>query len=130
MKMRAPLFDGSTLVLSFSQASFLLAMKRLQAGFDLSLLRDAQPLTFRRRHGGVAAAPDARILRKIFYRDAARLPEGTSSPSVGEPDRNFKEYISSKKPNDHGYAISDLEWSRRVRRVSDQATISKMAVGR
>src|SRR5689334_13067032 len=29
-------------------------------------------------------------------------------------DKNLKEYVSTKEPNAHGYAVSNIEWSDRV----------------
>ena len=29
-------------------------------------------------------------------------------------DKNFKEYLSTKSPNEHGFAISDIQWSEQI----------------
>jgi hypothetical protein len=38
-------------------------------------------------------------------------------------DRNLKEYLSTEKPNDHGYAIANIEWSDDP--AATKVTISK-----
>ena len=61
--------------------------------------------------------------KDLYIANAARSPEGDLLTLGSLADRNFKEYLNTKAPNDHGYAIASIEWSDRI--GGTKATISK-----
>jgi hypothetical protein len=71
----------------------------------------------------VVAAPAPSFAKDLYIANAARTPDGDLVTIQSATDRNFKEYISSAKPNEHGYSISNLEWSEAPGRT--KVTISK-----
>jgi hypothetical protein len=125
MKMpRTVCLMAAPLVLILSQASFLLASEETPKRFDF----DRYSGMLNRSPFAVATAvtpvtPPPNFAKDLYIANAARLPEGDLVTIQSATDRNFKEYISSNKPNDHGYSISNLEWSDVPGRT--KATISK-----
>src|SRR5437763_8372693 len=59
-----------------------------------------------------AATPS--FAKDLYIANAARSPEGDLVTLASASDKNFKEYLSTKEPNLHGYAIANIEWSDRV----------------
>ena len=49
--------------------------------------------------------------KDLFIANAGHTPEGDSDTIMSLSDKNMKEYISTEKPNDHGYGIANIEWS-------------------
>jgi hypothetical protein len=68
-----------------------------------------------------AATPS--FAKDLYISNAARSPEGDLVTLASASDRNFKEYLSTKQPNEHGYAIANIEWSEHI--GATKATISK-----
>lgn len=68
-----------------------------------------------------AATPS--FAKDLYIANAARSPEGDLVTLASASDKNFKEYLSTKEPNLHGYAIANIEWSDRV--GATKVTISK-----
>ena len=68
-----------------------------------------------------AATPN--FAKDLFIANAARSPEGDMVTLNSASDRNFKEYLTTKGPNEHGYAIANIEWSERV--GATKVTVSK-----
>jgi hypothetical protein len=68
-----------------------------------------------------AATPN--FAKDLYIANAARSSEGDMLTLASLSDRNFKEYLTTKAPNEHGYAIASIEWSDRV--GGTKATISK-----
>ena len=68
-----------------------------------------------------AATPS--FAKDLYISNAARSPEGDMVTLSSASDRNFKEYLSTKQPNLHGYGIANIEWSDQV--GATKATISK-----
>src|SRR5438045_395973 len=68
-----------------------------------------------------AATPS--FAKDLYIANAARSPEGDLVTIASASDRNFKEYLSTKEPNTHGYAIANIEWSDRV--GATKVTVSK-----
>src|SRR5258707_14601597 len=101
MKMpRTLCLMAAPLVLIFSQASFLLASEETPKRFDFdrySGMLNRSP--FAVATAVVAAAPTPNFAKDLYIANAARLPEGDLVTIQSATDRNFKEYISSKKPN-------------------------------
>jgi hypothetical protein len=56
-----------------------------------------------------AATPN--FARDLYVANAAHTEEGDLVTIVSGSDRNSKEYLSTKGPNDHGYSISNIQWS-------------------
>ena len=68
-----------------------------------------------------AATPS--FAKDLYIANAARSPEGDMVTLGSASDRNFKEYLTTKGPNEHGYGIANIEWSDKV--GSTKVTISK-----
>lgn len=68
-----------------------------------------------------AATPN--FAKDLYIANAARSPEGDMVTLNSASDRNLKEYLTTKGPNEHGYAIANIEWSERV--GATKVTISK-----
>jgi len=68
-----------------------------------------------------AATPN--FAKDLYIANAARLPDEGVVTLASSTDKNMKEYLSTKAPNQHGYSISDIEWSDRV--GATKVTISK-----
>ncbi len=68
-------------------------------------------------------APTANFAKDLYVANAARLPDGDMATIQSAIDRNMKEYLTTKGPNEHGYAISNIEWSDKPGQTT--VTISK-----
>ena len=68
-----------------------------------------------------AAAPD--FAKGLYIANAARTPEADLVTVMSSDDKNVKEYLSTKAPNEHGYAIANIEWSNQP--GATKVTISK-----
>jgi hypothetical protein len=68
-----------------------------------------------------AATPS--FAKDLYIANAARSPDGDLVTLASASDKNFKEYLNTKQPNDHGYAVANIEWSERVGQT--KVTISK-----
>jgi len=68
-----------------------------------------------------AATPN--FAKDLFIANAARSPEGDMVTLNSASDRNFREYLTTKGPNEHGFAIANIEWSERV--GATKVTVSK-----
>lgn len=63
----------------------------------------------------VAPAPMApNFAKDLYIANAARLPGEGVVTLTSTTDKNMKEYLSTKGPNEHGYSVSNIEWSDRV----------------
>ncbi|CAN5166670.1 hypothetical protein BH20VER2_BH20VER2_07900 [soil metagenome] len=71
-----------------------------------------------------APAPVAPAFAKeLFVANAARLEDESVVTLHSTTDKNAKEYLSTKGPNENGYTIEDIQWSDRV--GATQVTIGK-----
>jgi hypothetical protein len=68
-----------------------------------------------------AATPN--FAKDLYVANAARLPDGDLVTVQSATDRNLKEYLTTRGPNEHGYAITNIEWSDKPART--KVTISK-----
>jgi len=68
-----------------------------------------------------AATPS--FAKDLYIANAARSQDGDLVTLASASDRNFKEYLSTKGPNDHGYGVANIEWSDQV--GGTKVTISK-----
>ena len=68
-----------------------------------------------------AATPN--FAKDLYVANAARLPDGDMVTIQSAIDRNLKEYLTTKGPNEHGYAVSNIEWSDKPGQT--KVTISK-----
>jgi hypothetical protein len=68
-----------------------------------------------------AAAPD--FAKGLYIANAARTPEADLVTVMSSDDKNVKEYLSTKAPNEHGYAIANIEWS-------NQPGATKVTIGK
>src|SRR5438105_4766963 len=68
------------------------------------------------------ATPD--FAKDLYVANAARSSDGGFVTIASATDRNFKEYLSTKEPNEHGFAISgDIQWSDQIGQT--KVTITK-----
>jgi hypothetical protein len=67
------------------------------------------------------ATPD--FAKDLFVANAARSGEGGFVTLTSATDRNFKEYLTTKGPNEHGWGISDIQWSDQIGQT--KVTITK-----
>jgi hypothetical protein len=49
--------------------------------------------------------------KDLFIANAAHTPEVDLVTIMSLSDKNMKEYMTTEKPNDHGYGIANIEWS-------------------
>jgi hypothetical protein len=76
----------------------------------------------------VATAPTQAALapswsKDLYVANAAHTPHVDLVTLMSVSDRNLKEYLSTEKPNDHGYGIANIEWSDDP--AATKVTISK-----
>lgn len=58
------------------------------------------------------AAPTPNFAKDLYVANVARTSDGALVTVQSAVDRNLKEYLTSKGPNEHGYAISgEIQWS-------------------
>lgn len=67
------------------------------------------------------ATPD--FAKDLFVANAAHSAAGDLVTIASASDKNFKEYLTTKGPNDNGYAIADIKWSDKVGQT--KVTITK-----
>ncbi len=72
-----------------------------------------------------AAAPVAEpdFARDLYVANAGKTDDGVLVTIASTTDRNLKEYLDTKGPNEHGFAITDIKWSDRPGET--KVTISK-----
>lgn len=68
-----------------------------------------------------AATPN--FAKDLYVANAARLTDGDMVTIQSATDRNLKEYLTTRGPNEHGYAVTNIEWSDKPART--KVTISK-----
>ena len=68
-----------------------------------------------------SATPD--FAKDLYVANAARSADGGFVTIAAATDRNLKEYLSTKGPNEHGFAISDIQWSDQIGQT--KVTITK-----
>ncbi|MBV9010091.1 MAG: hypothetical protein JO354_13145 [Verrucomicrobia bacterium] len=73
---------------------------------------DRSPFAVATAQTAQAAAPD--FARDWYVANAARLETGDLVTIASTTDKNFKEYLTTKEPNEHGIAISEIKWSDRL----------------
>jgi hypothetical protein len=66
-------------------------------------------------------APD--FARDLYVANAGKMEDGVFVTISSTTDRNMKEYLDTKGPNDNGYSITDIKWSDRPGET--KVTISK-----
>jgi len=68
-----------------------------------------------------AATPS--FARDLFVANAARIPGEDLVTIMSSSDKAQKEFLSTKGPNEHGYAIANIEWS-------DKPGATKVTIGK
>lgn len=125
--MKRSCFFRSVLFLSIF---LLLTIGVVQAGDDLPKrlafsryqgMLDRSPFAVASAVVAPEMAPD--VFRGLYVANAARMPEGDLVTIMSSDDKNVKEYLSTKGPNEHGYAIASIEWSEQP--GATKVTISK-----
>ncbi|MEY2439062.1 MAG: hypothetical protein QOI34_447 [Verrucomicrobiota bacterium] len=108
--------------------SFLAAMgfaadiipKRSEFGRYQAML-DHSPFAVATAAALPAATPS--FAKDLYIANAAKSSEGDMVTLASASDKNLKEYLTTKGPNEHGYAIANIEWSDKV--GATKVTISK-----
>jgi hypothetical protein len=67
------------------------------------------------------ATPD--FAKDLYVANAARSADGGFVTIASATDKNFKEYVSTKGPNEDGFAIGDIQWSDQIGQT--KVTITK-----
>jgi len=67
------------------------------------------------------ATPD--FAKDLFVANAARSDDGGFVTLTSAADKSFKEYLTTKGSNEHGWGISDIQWSDQVGQT--KVTITK-----
>jgi hypothetical protein len=68
-----------------------------------------------------SATPD--FAKDLYVANAARSADGGFVTIASATDKNLKEYLSTKGPNEHSFAISDIQWSDQIGQT--KVTITK-----
>src|SRR5437660_8589950 len=68
-----------------------------------------------------SATPD--FAKDLYVANAARSADGGFVTIASATDKNLKEYLSTKGENEHGFAISDIQWSDQIGQT--KVTITK-----
>ena len=68
-----------------------------------------------------SATPD--FAKDLYVANAAKSADGGFVTIASATDKNFKEYVSTKGPNEDGFAISDIQWSDQIGQT--KVTITK-----
>lgn len=68
-----------------------------------------------------AATPN--FAKDLYVANAAHTADGDFVTIISGSDKNLKEYLSTNGPNDHGYTISNIQWSDKPGET--KVTISK-----
>ena len=67
------------------------------------------------------ATPD--FAKDLFVANAARSDDGGFVTLASASDKNFKEYLTTKGPNEHGWGVNDIQWSDQIGQT--KVTITK-----
>ena len=67
------------------------------------------------------ATPD--FAKDLYVANDARSDDGAFVTLASATDKNFKEYLTTKGPNEHGWGISDVQWSDQIGQT--KVTITK-----
>jgi hypothetical protein len=67
------------------------------------------------------ATPD--FAKDLFVANSAKSDDGGFVTLASATDKNFKEYLTTKEVNDHGWGVSDIEWSDQIGQT--KVTITK-----
>jgi hypothetical protein len=51
------------------------------------------------------------VFKGLFVANTAKTPEADLVTIMSTDDKNLKEYLTTAKPNEHGYGIANIEWS-------------------
>jgi hypothetical protein len=94
--------------------------KRTEFGRYQAML-DHSPFAVATAQALPAATPS--FAKDLYIANAARSPDGDLVTLNSASDRNFKEYLNTKGPNEHGYGIANIEWSDRI--GATKVTVSK-----
>ncbi len=68
-----------------------------------------------------AATPE--VFKDLYVANVAHTPEADLVTVVSNADKNLKEYLSTAGPNEHGYSVSNIEWS-------DQPGATRVTIGK
>jgi hypothetical protein len=62
----------------------------------------------------VAPAPTPTIFKDLYIANAAHTDQADFVTVISASDKNMREYLSTEKPNEHGFAISNIQWSDKL----------------
>jgi len=111
------------LLISFSRAKSIAAdeIPKRPDFARYSAMLDRSPFALATAVVMPAATPN--FAKDLYVANAARATGEDLVTVQSSGDKAFKEYLSTKGPNDHGYAIANIEWSDRP--GATKVTISK-----
>lgn len=82
---------------------------------------DRSPFAVATVEAAPVVAPD--FARDLYIANAGKTEDGVLVTIASTTDRNMKEYLDTKGPNDNGFSITDIKWSDRPGET--RVTISK-----
>lgn len=103
---------------SFVLAMLPLLLMTLRAADDLpqrpnfdrySRMLDHSPFAVATAVAAPAATPA--IFKDLYIANAAHTDQADFVTVISASDKNMREYLSTEKPNEHGFAISNIQWS-------------------
>jgi hypothetical protein len=63
------------------------------------------------------------IFKDLYVANAAHTEQADLVTVISASDKNFHEFLTTEKPNDHGYGIANIQWSDK--KGETKVTISK-----
>jgi len=75
-------------------------------------MMDRSPFAVATAVAAPAATPN--FAKDLYVANAAHLPNEDVATIASNADKNLKEYVTNTRPNEHGYLISNMEWSDKI----------------
>jgi hypothetical protein len=98
------------LAVLFSVASRADDQLPTRANFDrYQKMLDHSPFAVATAVMAPVTTPD--VFKGLYVANAAKTPEADLVTIMSTDDKNLKEYLTTAKPNEHGYGVANIEWS-------------------
>jgi hypothetical protein len=116
-----PVAVATALVAALSASAFAQEVPQAATFARYQPMMERSPFAVATAAAPLPAAPS--FAKELFVANAARLEDESVVTLNSGTDKNIKEYLSTKGPNENGYTIDNIEWSDRV--GATRVTISK-----
>jgi hypothetical protein len=121
MSFRRDLFTAITLLVALSSSCFALDDIPKRPLFErYAGMMNKSPFAVA---SVVTTVEKPNFAKDLYLANAAKLSDADMLTVQSAVDRGMKEYLTTRAPNDHGFAIVSIEWSERP--AETKATISK-----